>query len=237
MRDTFLFDLDGTVLPMDFNKFMELYFYNIGEYFKDIIEPKVLVKNILQSTEVMIRSKNKELNEVKFMKHFDSLIEVSVEEYLPMFYDFYNTTFDNVKASTHKSKHMRKSIDLLKDKGYTVVIATNPVFPMIANHHRIKWAGFDPSEFHYITSFEGNYSCKPHLEYYNEILDNINKKAENCYMVGNDVYDDLSAGKLGIETYLVTNHMLNKHNQEIVVDHQGTYYDFFKFVQKLEKIN
>lgn len=236
MRDTFLFDLDGTVLPMDFDKFMELYFYNIGEYFKDVIEPKELVKNILISTEVMVKTNDNQSNEDLFMNHFDSLIEGSIEDYKPMFYDFYNSMFDNVKASTHKSKYMRKSIDLLKEKGYKVVLATNPLFPMIANHHRIRWAGFEPSEFEYISSFETNHYCKPHLEFYKEVLENINKDPENCYMVGNDVYDDLSSGKLGIETYLITNHMLNKHNQEVKPNHQGTYYDFYKFVQKLEEV-
>lgn len=236
MRDTFLFDLDGTVLPMDFDKFMELYLYNIGEYFKEVIDPKELVKNILISTEVMVKTNNQRKNEDIFMNHFDSLIKGDVEDYKPMFYDFYNSTFDNVKKSTHKSKYMRKSIDLLKQKGYKIVLATNPLFPMIANHHRIRWAGFEPDEFSYISSFESNFYCKPHLEYYNEVLESINKDAKNCYMVGNDVFDDLSSGKLGIETYLITNHMLNKHNQEVESDHKGTYYDFYKFVQKLEQI-
>jgi FMN phosphatase YigB (HAD superfamily) len=236
MRDTFLFDLDGTVLPMDFDLFMKLYFYNIGEYFKEVIEPKELVKNILECTEKMVRTNNGKKNEEIFMEHFDSLLQGSVEEYKPMFYDFYNTNFNKVKASTHESKYMRKSIDLLKEKGYRVVLATNPLFPMIANHHRIRWAGFEPSEFEYISSFENNSYCKPHLEYYKEVLENINQDAENCYMVGNDVFDDLSSGKLGIETYLVTNHLLNKHNQEVVADHIGTYYDFYKFVQKLDEV-
>ena len=154
MRDTFLFDLDGTVLPMDFDKFMELYFYNIGEHFKEIINPKELVRNILESTEIMVKTKNDKSNEEIFMTHFDTLIDGDVENYKPMFYDFYNSTFDKVKASTHKSKYMRKSIDLLKEKGYKVVLATNPLFPMIANHHRIRWAGFEPSEFEYISTRE-----------------------------------------------------------------------------------
>ena len=45
-------------------------------------------------------------------------------------------------------------------------------------------------------------------------------------MIGNDVFDDLSSKKLGIKTYLITNHLLNKHNQEIDTDYEGTYYDY-----------
>ena len=235
MRDTFLFDLDGTVLPMDFDKFMELYFSNIGEFFKDKIDPKLLVKSILSSTEVMVNTNDKRRNEDIFMNHFDSLIN-STEDYKPLFLEFYNSDFDKVQASTYKSDYMRKSIDLLKQKGYKIALATNPLFPMIANHHRIRWAGFEPNEFSYISSFESNSYCKPHLQYYNEVLESINKEAENCYMVGNDVFDDLSSGKLGIKTYLITNHMLNKHNQEVSSDYQGTYIDFYNFVLELDDI-
>lgn len=236
MRDTFLFDLDGTVLPMDFDEFMKLYFHNIGEFFKEIIEPNELFKNINECTEKMIKTNNGKKNEEIFMEHFESLLKGSIGDYESMFYEFYNTSFNNVKASTHKSKYMRKSIDLLKEKGYKVVLATNPLFPMVANHHRIRWAGFEPSEFEYISSFENNSYCKPHLEYYKEVLESINKDALNCYMVGNDVFDDLSSSKLGIETYLITNHVLNKYNQEVKANHKGTYYDFYKFVQQLEQV-
>ena len=30
--------------------------------------------------------------------------------------------------------------------------------------------------------------------------------------------------------------MLNKHDQEFEANHQGTYYDFYKFVQKLKEV-
>ena len=236
MRKTFLFDLDGTLLPMDFDKFMELYFGHLGLYFKDEMDPKLLAKYIMMSTEEMVRAKNNETNETVFMNHFATLIDGDIEKYKKMFIDFYNTEFEHVKASTYESVEMRKSVDLLKEKGYEVVIATNPLFPLIANYHRIRWAGFTPDEFSHITSFEENTYCKPHLEYYQEIFDKINRNPQDCYMVGNDVYDDLSVGKLGVETYLITDCMLNKHNQKNTATHTGNYKDFYQFVVNLETL-
>jgi len=55
-------------------------------------------------------------------------------------------------------------------------------------------------------------------------------------MVGNDLLDDSSSSTLGIETYLITNHMLNKHNKEINANHVSTYHDFYEFVKGLDKI-
>ena len=237
MRDTFLFDLDGTLLPMDFNKFMELYFYNLGVHFNEEIDPKLLSKYIMDATNVMVMNNNGESNEDKFMNHFATLIGDDISGYREQFDVFYDTIFENVKASTYQSQEMIDSVRILKEKGYKVVIATNPLFPMKANHHRIRWAGFDKDDFEYISSFELNNYCKPHLEYYNEVLESIDKKPEQCYMIGNDVSDDLPAGKLGIETYLITDCEVNTKKVLVKADNIGTYKDFYDFVLKLKSIN
>jgi len=237
MKNTFLFDLDGTLLPMDFDKFMKLYFYNLGVHFHGKIDPELLAKYILLATEKIATTKNNESNETVFMNHFEELIGEDITEYRKMFDEYYDTLFDNVKDSTYKSIEMRKSVDLLKEKGYQVVIATNPLFPLKANHYRLNWAGFEPNEFLHITSFEESTSCKPHLEYYQEVLKKINKSPEECIMVGNDIFDDLPASNLGIETYLITDCLVNKYELPNTADYTGDYKSFYEFVKKLDYIN
>ena len=56
-------------------------------------------------------------------------------------------------------------------------------------------------------------------------------------MVGNDVQEDLVAGNLGIETYLITNYMINRNNEEIESTYQGTYEDFYEFVKGLDEVS
>ena len=131
---------------------------------------------------------------------------------------------------------MIKSVHLLKEKGYKVVVATNPLFPIQANYHRIRWAGFSKDDFSYISSFEANKYCKPHLEYYQEVLTSIDKTPEQCYMVGNDVHDDLSPQLLGIPVYMTTDCMLNQKNLENTADYIGTYEEFYQFVQDLPNV-
>lgn len=236
MRDTFLFDLDGTLLPMDFDKFMELYFYNLGMHFHGKIEPKRLAKSVMEATSVMVQEKNNKTNEEKFMSHFETLIDGNLEEYRNHFDLFYDTLFENVKPSTYESSEMIESVRLLKEKGYKVVVATNPLFPIKANYHRLRWAGFEKDDFEYISSFEQNKYTKPHLEYYEEVLENIGKQPEQCYMIGNDVFDDLPAKKLGMKTYLIDDCLLNHHNMEIETNYQGNYKDFLEFVKQLKPL-
>lgn len=237
MKTTFLFDLDGTLLPMNFDKFMELYFHNLGVHFSGKIDPHTLGKYIMSATQEMVKTRNSKTNEEVFMNHFGRLIDGDIDEFREMFDEFYDSLFDNVKPSTYQSEYMRKSVDLLKDKGYEIAIATNPLFPLVANHHRLRWAGFHKDEFTHITSFEENSYCKPHIEYYQEVLKAVNKSADECVMVGNDVFDDLPAGKLGMETYLINDCIINKYDLPNTASNTGSYKDFYEYVKGLKHIN
>jgi FMN phosphatase YigB (HAD superfamily) len=125
------------------------------------------------------------------------------------------------------------SIKMLKEKGYKLVIATNPLLPLQANLKRISWAGLNYKDFSHITCFEKSTFCKPRIEFYQEVLKTINKKPSECLMVGNDVLEDLVIQKLGVETYLITDCIINKHNQPFESNYTGNYNEFFSFVQTL----
>ena len=44
--NTILFDLDGTLLPIDGQAFEKIYFGNLAKQFMDVYEPKVLIQLI-----------------------------------------------------------------------------------------------------------------------------------------------------------------------------------------------
>lgn len=236
MINTILFDLDGTLLPMDMKAFEKLYFGAMAEYLKDLIGPKELVKNIWASTNAMIANVEYKTNEEIFMEDFKTRIDGDIVTYKERFDKFYDEEFIKVKAAVYESKLMQESVKLLKEKGYKLVIATNPLFPLKAIHHRIRWAGFEPSEFQYITCYEQNHYCKPQLKYYDEILKEIEKTPEECMMVGNDVQEDLIAGKLGLKTFLIKDCLLHRTEDEIAADYQGDYEGFYEFVKGLPSL-
>ena len=55
-------------------------------------------------------------------------------------------------------------------------------------------------------------------------------------MVGNDVQEDLITKKLGLKTYLITNNLLHRTEEEIITDYTGEYEDFYGFVKALPSI-
>ena len=236
MLKTIIFDLDGTLLPLDMEKFMHIYFKEMGMAFHDMIEPKNLVDSVWKATDVMVSNTEHRTNEEVFMEAFEKLIDGDLETYKTRFDEFYDKGFLKVKESVSSMPLMRETVELLKQKGYEVVIATNPMFPRKAILHRVAWAGFKESDFSYITCYENNHYCKPQIQFYEEVLREIGRTPKECMMVGNDVEEDLVAGKLGMETYLITDHIIKRCEEEPCCTYQGSYEDFYKFVESLKTI-
>jgi FMN phosphatase YigB (HAD superfamily) len=124
-------------------------------------------------------------------------------------------------------------IQRVKELGYTIVIATNPLFPKVATHGRIGWAGFSPEDVSYITTYETCTYCKPSMNYYREILERIGKDPSECMMVGNDVKEDMGVDELGLKRYLITDCLINPNNDDITDIPHGTMEDFLTYLDTL----
>lgn len=231
MIDTVLFDLDGTLLPLNMERFTEIYFSEMGYMFRDIIDPKLLVKYIWTATEEMVRNTEYKTNEEVFMKRFAELVGGDISKYIERFDNFYDTVYHKTREAVEDQSLMKECVEILKKKNYKLVVATNPLFPRKAIHNRIEWAGLDLKDFIYITCYEDNHYCKPQLHFYREVLEAIGKKPEQCLMVGNDVQEDLVALKLGMKTFLIKNYMIHRTQDEIDSTYQGNYEDFYNFVK------
>ncbi|NCB12948.1 MAG: HAD family hydrolase, partial [Erysipelotrichia bacterium] len=96
--------------------------------------------------------------------------------------------------------------------------------------------GLDVNDFSFITSYENSFYSKPSLNYYENILKNINKKPEQCIMVGNDAKEDMAASKLGIKTYLLVDCLINLENLDISLFENGDFENFLNLVKKLPNV-
>ncbi len=235
MISTILFDLDGTLLPIDTEEFTEKYFMEISIKLRDYFTPEEVVKNIWDSTMYMISNIDPDkTNEEAFFEDFYERINHKAEILNPIFNDFYEKDFNNIREISTKSKYMIDAVALLKQKGYDLVVATNPLFPEKAILHRIEWAGLNKDDFIFISSLEKMHYCKPRLEFYEEVLDIIQKCPQHCMMVGNDIEEDMIAKNLGMKTYLIKDHIIGTITEDLIIDYKGNYEDFYEFVKTLD---
>ena len=234
MISTILFDLDGTLLPMNVEGFMSNYFNALCGKCAHLVDPKELPKMILTSTDCMIRNTDADkTNQEVFMEDFAKKVEPQFQNLLPILEEFYNEEFQNLKFTVQPVEIVQEIVKILKEKGYTLVVATNPLFPRQAILHRIQWSGLQENDFSLVTDYENMHFCKPNLQFYNEILQKINKKSEECIMIGNDVQEDLIVEKIGMKTFLIEDNIINRENEEPSPDYRGSYQDLLDFVMDL----
>lgn len=229
-----LFDLDGTLLPMDQEVFIKHYFGGISKYLSQFgYEPKKLIESIWLGTKDMINNDGSKTNEEAFWDRFKLIYgnDVMLDE--PKFNDFYIKHFDEIKNSCGYDPNARETILKIKDMGYEVLLATNPIFPSIATRKRISWTGLDYDDFKLVTTYENSSYCKPNLKYYEEILSKLGYQVNECLMVGNDVAEDMIAAKLGMKVFLLPKCLINKNNEDINKYPHGDFNDLLEFIKTL----
>ena len=216
MITTILFDLDGTLLPMDQDIFLHSYLKRLATYMAPYgYDPKQIVPSIIKGTGEMICNDGSRTNEEAFWTFFAGVYGEETLKDKPLFEEFYRTEFQKVADDCGHTPESGKLIKLLKENGFRLVLATNPLFPSIATESRMRWAGLDASDFELYTTYENSSFCKPNPKYYQEILNTIGCSAEECVMVGNDVGDDMVAESIGMNVFLLTDCLINKNNEDI----------------------
>lgn len=230
--DTILFDLDGTLLPLDQEEFIRTYFSKLCKRAAPLgLEKEKLVSSLWIGTGEMIKNDGSMPNRDRFWNRFAEIWGEDVRNHESVFDDFYQREFDETKSILGDASGRRELIDALKEKGYTLVLATNPIFPAVAVKTRLTWIGLVPEDFTYITSYENSRFCKPTTEYYKEILQKIKKTPEDCMMIGNNTSDDMAAIKLGIRSYLVTDYLENEPKADVNSFEHGTISDMIAYLK------
>ena len=229
-----LFDLDGTLLPMDYDGFLKLYFGNLAKRMaKYGYDPDELVKNIWTGTKAMVMNDGSCMNETRFWDVIAGIYGVDVLQDKVLFDDFYREDFVKAKEACGFDPMAKETVDLVRSLGMKAALATNPIFPMIATRQRMEWAGVCAGDFALCTTYENIGYSKPNPAYYAEIAKRLNVAPEECLMVGNDVSEDMAAEQAGMKVFLLTDCLLNKKGEDISGYPQGDFAGLQEFLKLL----
>ncbi len=226
------FDLDGTLLPLDMDAFMHNYLSSIGRFVASHgLDVDAFSTGLDSGIRAMASDDSAKSNARVFWDTFFDVVPEDPEVWGPLFKQFYDVDFGAIGEGVAANPLAAESLSLLQEKGYPLVLATMPMFPQRAVDWRCEWAGIDPQVFSRITNFENSTSIKPKLAYYAENLKAANLAPHEVLMVGNNTREDLACMELGIDAYLITDHVINHNEYDLAKVKHGSYGDFLDWIE------
>lgn len=236
IRNTFFFDLDGTLLPLDMDAFLREYYAGITKGgVCERIHPTEGLEMFGKAVYAMMGNDGSMTNKQAFFGTLEKLSGTTEKKMMPLMNAFYAKEFAEIKSCTYVEEDAVAVVKTLKEKGYRLVLATNPLFPPTATNQRIEWSGLNVDDFEYISYYDNSSYCKPNPGYFLEIIEKLNLSAQECYMVGNDVKDDMSAIALGFEGFLLTDHLIGDIGK-VTKCKKGDYSELLKLAKRVPRI-
>ena len=235
MKKLILCDLDNTLVPLyTQEKFAQIWFSDVAKTFyargKD---PSAAINAMNDGVRAMLLNQGEKCNIDVFYDVVCGKTGEARKSIEPILDEYYATAFANVKAIARENPYAVEIARLMRRKAQYAVIATMPLFPLIACDMRMSWVGLNAGMFDLVTTCDCSSYCKPNPKYFTEILARFGASAGETLMIGNDVREDMEpCESLGIDTFLVTDHLIT-HGLSYDRFRQGSYPELIAYLESL----
>lgn len=198
-----LFDMDNTLLDIDFDAFMQDYLEGLTAFYSRWA-PEADVRRELQAGihEMVHGAASGRTIYQRFVDHFFPALNLGADAYEAL-WEYYATEYPRLARWAKPMPFARELVQTAFDHGLIVVIATGPLFPEVALRERLRWAGIDDFPYRLITSAEVMVNAKPFVAYYEEVARHIGIPPQECLMIGDETVMDGAAALAGMQVLLV----------------------------------
>lgn len=231
-----LFDLDGTLLDIEMKAYIDGYIEGLARCFEDLADPMVFAEVLISSAYALLNARSDQMtNEQLFLSMIARQLGIGIPQLRKRLQRFYR---EGLAALSHLVKPFPESRAIVQscfDRGLKVALATNPVFPRPAIKARLRAAGLDDFAYHHISSYENSHCCKPHPEFFRDVLHRLSLPAAQVLMVGNDTAYDLPASRAGIPTFLVDTCLIDHDQRAAQATWRGGHDVLLQFIKSLQK--
>lgn len=227
-----IFDYDGTLVMGSADDFFKTFFREVViKYVKWFgVNPEPFKEAFLKAIEVMTNNTTDKTNETVFYNTMAELTGINIQKIKDFFVDFYDNEFKNTHEAYDPIQLMGEVLDYLHDKGYNIILATDPMFPRNAVDFKLSDCNINPRYFSLITTNQNCTRTKISPDFYNEILKKVNINPAESLMVGNHADKDGNAEKAGIDTILLSDYLINYNNKKL--DNTMTMQEFAEYIKR-----
>lgn len=231
--NTVLLDLEGTLLPVDRDGFLDTLNKLLDSRFQAMgFDPKVVRNALICALGRMDENDGFRTNEEIYESVIKKLVGKDAKKVIRELNKFFRKEFAVARFNTMPVAEAAECVRVLKQKGYRLVLASNPIMPEEAIRTMAVWAGLEPDDFSYMTTMENCCYTKKNIRYYTHIAKALACIPEDFLVVGNDVGRDMSAAAVGMDTFLVKDHLVNLEFRDYSDVKQGMLADFLQYVNQ-----
>ncbi len=204
MLKAVLLDLDNTLILFDELEYYQAYFKELNRFFDDQFAPDELRERVINGTMALRFNNGEKTNRERFLEVFADGLDIDDSHLWAQFMAFYREAYDDIEVTVALPEGLHAVMDRLRQTGMELVIASNPIFPVIAQEKRMRWGNLDPASFNLFTHMENMRYVKPTTDYYHQVCELVGAAPAECLMVGNDPVNDMAAARAGLKTYRTT---------------------------------
>ena len=227
-----LFDIDGTLLPLDQEVFTATFVRLACEFFaNDPVGGKHLPEYMTECVRSIVENDGSVTDETRFWTTMETFLPGKSVSVRKSFVRFYETAFQAAKNVSRPDPRIPSLLRKWKAEGYAMYVVSSPIFPRFVQDMRLAWTGFpDPEElFSDVTCSENASYGKQNPAFYLEFCERNSLKPEDCLMIGNDADEDGAAAETGMPVFLLTDCLLNRSGREISRFPNGSWKDLERF--------
>ena len=207
MNLTLLLDLDDTLLVNNIDDFLPAYLQAFARFMEHAIPSNRFIQALLAGTERMVKNRLPDctLREV-FEETFYPTSGLQPAEFERLAEHFYAEVFPSLRGLTRSNPAARQVVEQALERGYDLVIATDPLFPRSAVEQRLAWANLPVEKYAFklVPSYDTVHFSKSEPAYYAELLASLGWPDGPILMVGDNPERDIAtAAKMGLATYWI----------------------------------
>ena len=235
--DAVFFDLDGTLLPIDTDAFMQAYTSSAAAFAHEQgLDGTAVMHALFAGVKAMASHDGRRTNRDVFWDAFCTQTGLEADAVESMFARYYAGPFNDIARLAAPDPAAARAVATLKERDYPVALATMPMFPLEAVHARLRWAGLDPADFTFVTDYACAHAVKPQTSYYEEVLERAGVEAKRALMVGNNTREDGAIARLGADLFFVTDHLIDPEDGvDATQCKHGTLAEFAAFCETLPR--
>lgn len=205
MLRALLLDLDGTLLDLDGDAFLEAYLAAVTQWMAPIVEPPRFSEALWSAAvPVMVNRTGHpgRSNSDMLWAALGDALQMPAAALRQRFEEFVQGDLTGIYPGGSPMPGAHDLVAVGRAHGMKLAVATMPIYPRPVIDERLRRAGLLDVPWDLVAT-DAMESVKPQPAYYQELADRLQVAPADCLMVGDDYFRDVAARKVGMATAYV----------------------------------